>query len=95
MFVHIFAFRWNPHATKEERDRAYADIRTFAGRIPGLHNIRIGENVSTKSKAFSLTGVMVFDDQSAYEAYQAHELHVRLLDWLVPLIDAIEFDFTC
>jgi hypothetical protein len=37
---------------------------------------------------------MKFSDRAAFEAYNAHPVHERLLTWLLPLIDPIEVDFT-
>jgi len=35
---------------------------------------------------------MEFADQAALEAYVVHSAHQALLQWLVPLIDAVEMD---
>jgi hypothetical protein len=35
---------------------------------------------------------MEFADQAALEAYVVHPAHKALLEWLVPLIDAVELD---
>ena len=36
---------------------------------------------------------MHFPDQTAFEAYNLHPAHQALIDWLLPLVDPIEFDF--
>jgi hypothetical protein len=36
---------------------------------------------------------MKFTDRSALDAYGAHPVHQKLLQWLMPLIDPIEVDF--
>jgi hypothetical protein len=36
---------------------------------------------------------MKFPDKATMEAYNAHPVHRALLEWLLPLIDAIEVDF--
>jgi hypothetical protein len=36
---------------------------------------------------------MKFPDAATLEAYNLHPVHQALLQWLVPLIDAIEIDF--
>ena len=93
MLVHVFSFKWRLDATAEDAHRAVAEIRGFARVIPGLLELWIGTNVSTKSPGFSTTGVMVFKDREAYAAYQTNEVHQRLLRWLVPKIDPLELDF--
>jgi hypothetical protein len=38
--------------------------------------------------------VMKFADKTACETYGVHPVHQKLLVWLMPLIEAIEVDFT-
>lgn len=35
----------------------------------------------------------MFEDKAAFDGYASHPAHMRLLKWLVPLIDALELDF--
>ena len=89
---HIFGFRWKPEATEELKKRATRDIRAFQGVIPGLLQTHVGENLSPRNKGYTYCGVMEFTDQAALEAYVVHPTHQALLQWLVPLIDAVELD---
>jgi hypothetical protein len=89
---HIFGFRWKPEATEELKQRAERDIRAFQGVIPGLLQIHVGANISPRNKGYTYCGVMEFADQAALEAYVVHPAHQALLEWLVPLIDAVELD---
>jgi len=52
----------------------------------------VGANLSPRSKGYTYCGVMEFADQAALEAYVVHPAHQALLQWLVPLIDAVELD---
>jgi hypothetical protein len=89
---HIFGFRWKPEATKELQQRATRDIRAFQGVIPGLLQTHVGTNLSPRNKGYTYCGVMEFTDQTALDAYVVHPAHHALLQWLVPLIDAVELD---
>jgi hypothetical protein len=51
-------------------------------------------NQSPRGGGYALGGVMKFTDQAAFEAYSDAPEHHALLSWLVPLIEAIEIDFT-
>ncbi|MDO7836625.1 Dabb family protein [Sphingobium sp. HBC34] len=93
MFVHIFTFRWKDEATPADKQRAEAAIRRFDGQIDGLVSLMLGENQSSKSAQFTMTGIMMFASHDAFERYVDHPLHAALLEWLVPLIDAFELDF--
>ncbi len=93
MFIHIFGFKWKPEATEPQKDRATADIMAFKGKIPGLLEVHVGQNVSTKGQGYTFAGVMKFTDKHALDAYVLHPQHQALLKWLVPLIDPVELDF--
>jgi hypothetical protein len=94
MFVHMFLFRWKDAATSADHARAQQEIEGFAGPIPGLRFVAAGTNISASGDGFGFGGVMHFDDEAAYKAYAVHPAHEKLLQWLVPLIDAVECDFT-
>ena len=93
MFIHIFAFRWKPGVTEEQKQRVIAEIRKLQGQIPGLVETFVGTNTSPRGQGFELGGVMKFTDEAALRAYGPHPVHQKLLAWLVPLIDPIEVDF--
>jgi hypothetical protein len=93
MLIHLFAFRWNADATAADQKRAVAEIRAFAGAIPGLLEVHVGMNTALRGGGYETGGVMKFADEAALASYNSHALHQALLAWLLPLIDAIEIDF--
>jgi hypothetical protein len=93
MFVHIFAFRWKPGVTEDQKKRVIAEVRKLQGQIPGLLETSVGANTSPRGQGYELGGVMKFTDQAALQAYGVHPAHQKLLGWLIPLIDPIEVDF--
>jgi hypothetical protein len=93
MFIHIFGFRWKELATDAEKQLAARDIRAFQGRIPGLIEVSVGENLSPRGQGYTFAGLMKFTDGTACDAYAIHPAHLALLEWLVPLIDPVELDF--
>lgn len=93
MFIHTFAFRWKPGVTAEQIQRVIAGIRNLQGKIPGLLETWVGENISPRSQGYALGGVMKFENRAALEAYGAHPIHQELLQWLMPLIEPVEVDF--
>lgn len=92
MFIHIFGFRWKPEATDADKARAEKDILAFRHTIPGLLEVNVGPNVSPRNQGFTYVGLMKFTDKAACDAYTIHPAHLALLQWLVPLIDAVELD---
>ena len=93
MVVHTFAFRWKPGVREDQKLRALAEIRGLQGQIPGLLETWVGVNVSPRSQGYELGGVMKFAYRPALDAYGAHPVHQKLLQWLMPLIDPLEVDF--
>ena len=89
----MFAFRWKPEVSAEQKQQAAAAIRELQGKIPDLLETWVGENVSPRAAGYELGGVMQFPDHKAFEAYNEHPEHQKLLVWLKPLIEAVEVDF--
>jgi hypothetical protein len=93
MFVHMFAFRWKPGVTEEQKNRVIAEIRGLLGQISGLLESAVGVNISPRAQGYELGGVMKFADKASLDSYGAHPAHQKLLTWLMPLIEPIEVDF--
>ena len=89
---HAFAFQWKPDTTDAQKTRAAKDIAAFQGKIPGLLQTHVGANISPRGKGYTFGGIMQFKDQASLDSYVQNPLHQALLQWLVPLIDAIELD---
>jgi hypothetical protein len=93
MFIHMFAFRWKPGVTDEQKQRVINEIRKLQGQIPGLTETWVGTNISTRGQGYELGGVMKFADKASLDAYGPHPVHQKLLSWLVPVIEPVEVDF--
>lgn len=93
MYIHVFAFRWNPGVTEEQKLRVMSEIRNLQGQIPGLLETWVGVNISPRGHGYELGGVMKFADRAALAAYGPHPAHQKLVAWLMPLIDPLEVDF--
>jgi len=89
----MFAFRWKPRVTQEQKDRVLAGIRGLQRQIPGLLETAVGANISPRGQGYELGGVMKFADKASLDSYGAHPAHQKLLSWLLPLIEPIEVDF--
>ena len=92
MFIHIFGFLWKPHTSEADKARARNEILAFRGVIPGLVAVNVGPNVSPRGRGYELVGLMTFTSREFADGYSTHPAHLALLEWLVPLIDAVELD---
>lgn len=93
MYIHMFAFRFKPGVTEEQKNRIVVAIEELQTGIPEVLETWVGRNESPRGQGYELGGVMKFTDAPAFERYAAHPVHQKLLSWLVPLIDPIEVDF--
>ncbi len=93
MFIHIFGFRWKPEATDADKARAAREIVAFRSHIPGLIDVHAGPNESPRGQGYEFAGLMTFTDRAACDAYATHPAHLKLLEWLLPLIEPVELDF--
>ena len=93
MYIHMFAFRFKPAVTGEQKDKIVTEIRKLRDEIPGILETWVGRNDSPRGHGYELGGVMKFADKAACEAYGTHPVHQKLLGWLMPLIEPIEVDF--
>ena len=93
MYIHLFAFRWKPSVTEEQKQRAAASIRALQGQIPGLLETAVGTNISPRAQGYALGGMMKFEDRASLDAYGPHPVHQQLVSWLMPLIEPLEVDF--
>jgi antibiotic biosynthesis monooxygenase (ABM) superfamily enzyme len=89
---HVFAFQWKPGTSEAQKEKARKDILAFQGAIPGLVQTHVGPNISPRGKGYTFGGIMQFTDEASLEAYFKHPSHLAFLQWLVPLIDAVELD---
>ena len=53
MYIHMFAFRWKPGVTDEQKERVIVEIRKLQGQIPGLVETSVGINISARGQATS------------------------------------------
>ena len=93
MYIHMFAFRWKPGVTEEQKLRVTAEIRRLQGKIPGLVETVVGVNTSPRGQGYEFGGVMKFADKASLDRYGPHPVHQELVSWLMPLIEPIEVDF--
>ncbi|HEX4380394.1 MAG TPA: Dabb family protein [Candidatus Acidoferrum sp.] len=93
MYIHMFAFRFKHGVTSEQKNLCVTEIRKLKDEIKEVQESWIGLNISPRGQGFELGGSMKFADAAAFERYNAHPVHQKLLGWLVPLIDPIEVDF--
>ena len=94
MYIHMFAFRWKPGVSEEQKLHVRVEIRNLQGQIPGLLETWVDVNISPRSLGYELGWVMKFADKAALMAYPTQPAHLKLISWLMPLIEPVEVGFT-
>lgn len=87
-YYHVILERYTaPFTLEEEREieDLYQKIRRT---LPGCRAYLRGPNVSPFAKDFTHIHISVWDDKVAHDAYQRHPLHDRLVEIIVPKLEA-------
>lgn len=94
MYIHMFAFRFKSGVTSEQKNHCVSEIRKLKDEIQEVQESWVGLNISPRGQGYELGGSMKFADAAAFERYNSHAVHQKLLGWLIPLIEPIEVDFS-
>lgn len=92
MIMHIFGLRWKPEASPEQKQQALSEIHGFPASIPGILELHAGTNLSPHSRGYQTVGILRFADRSALGSYLQHPVHQKFIDWVAPLIEAVDLD---
>jgi hypothetical protein len=94
MITHTVTFRLT-HDRGSAAERDFLDTaRRELSAIGGVREFTINDQVGAKSD-LTLQFSMVFADQAAYDAYNAHPAHVAFVNgrWLPEVAEFQEFDY--
>ncbi len=92
MIRHAALFRLS-HPKGSEAEAAFlSSIRELAG-IPGVQDFALSRETSPKNP-YDYAVSMIFADQSAYDAYNVHPLHVAFVEgkWIPEVAEFMEHD---
>ncbi|SIO28739.1 Dabb family protein [Agromyces cerinus] len=93
MIRHTVAFRLR-HPSGSTAERSFLTDAESLAAIPGVERFEQLDQVSSKNPyAFGFS--MEFADQDAYEAYNAHPVHVAFVRdrWVPEVEDFLELDY--
>ena len=86
MLVHIAIYRWKPGTPSDEVSEALDQVRELRAKVPGVLDIRCGENFSRWNEGYTHAIVVLGEDRAALDAYRAHPDH----ESVAARIEAIE-----
>ena len=93
MIRHTVAFRLI-HPTGSDLERSFLADAQALHDIPGVQKFEQLAEVSPKN-AFHFGFSMEFDDQTAYDGYSSHPVHVAFVEsrWVTEVEDFLEVDY--
>ncbi len=80
MIVHIAVFKWRSNVKKSDVDKILLNVSNLKTKIPGIIDIRCGENFSKHSKGFTHAVVVTAKNNNALQAYREHPEHKIVAD---------------
>lgn len=94
MITHIAAFKWKSGTKKNEIEKALADVSRLKAKIPGIIDIRCGENFSKHNKGLTHAVVVTARNKTALDAYRNHPDHLAVAKKIEKMEeDGIGIDF--
>ncbi len=93
--MHIVLFEWNADATLASIETAVVELRALKEKVPGILDLSVGTDFSTRARNFSHALVVRFIDKSALEVYGPHPEHDRVVQNFIRPIskDVMAFDY--
>jgi len=75
MVEHVVLFRTTADATDEQRGRMMAELAALKDKIPGIVDLTVGTNFSSRNQGFDIGLVVRFVDRAALDVYIPHPAH--------------------
>lgn len=100
MVHHVVLFRFRTDLPAGAIEAVFDELRGFRQSIPGITGFQGGAYNSAEglSQGFTHGFSMIFEDESARDAYLPHPLHQAVVAKLLPMLDGgiegvVAFDF--
>ena len=75
MLIHMVCFKYKQEIDAARRAEHRARLRALS-TLPGILDLKVGEDVVHSSRSFDTGLVVTFPDRAALDAYQQHPDHV-------------------
>lgn len=81
MITHIALYRFKAETGKADIDRVLSEVRSLRSKVPGLADIRCGENFSKWNEGYTHAIVVLAEGRDALDAYRNHPDHKAIAEW--------------
>jgi stress responsive alpha/beta barrel protein len=88
---HMVLIKWKDDTTPEKRQEMMNEFRLLQTRIPGIHSIDEGPDISTEKlqKGFNHGAIVTFEDRTRRDYYLTHPAHEAFKKKALPMIDEL------
>ena len=89
MLTQIVLLKWTESATSEQRGQAATALASLPGLVPEIRSLALVTDAGLRPDNFDVALVTSFDDEAAWERYQTHPEHLRVVKGAVaPILAA-------
>ncbi|MCO7127396.1 Dabb family protein [Sporolactobacillus shoreicorticis] len=95
MVEHIVLFKFNNETTEAQKKEGARRLCELKDKLPGIVDIRAGQNYSTRGKGYSMALTTRFRSKKDHEFYKPSPEHQACVSYLkeVGLVDSLAIDF--
>ncbi len=95
MVTHVVLFKWKEGTDPKAIAQVKQELQALRGKIPGIVDVRLGDNFSARAQGFHFGVVMRFTDRASLDAYGPHPAHQRVVqEVLTPIMaDVLAVDY--
>ena len=94
MIKHIVAFKMNETDKADNLQRLKSELDHLPTKIPDIVSYETGINISSRSSAYDLILVSVFQDLDALDSYRNHPEHLKVTGHIKQIVsDTIVVDY--
>ena len=86
MVKHIVMWRMKPEVTEEQIAEMKAQLEGLKGKIAELIDIEVGIDFQRKEASSDVSLFSVFNDEAGLNAYAIHPEHLKVVDFVKPLV---------
>ncbi|MFC1467679.1 Dabb family protein [Verrucomicrobiota bacterium] len=86
MVKHIVMWRMKPEVTQEQIAEMKAQLEGLKGKIDELIDIEVGIDFQRKEASSDVSLYSVFNDEAGLQAYAIHPEHLKVVDFVKPLV---------
>ena len=88
MVKHVVMWKLKATVSEDEKVKIKRQLEGLKGVVPSLKEIEVGIDFSNKPASMDLVLVSSFDSVDALQAYAKHPAHCKVVDYVVPRVEA-------